>query len=404
MDHEPWTMDYRPSFQYLYQSIRCQLKIQSRLPDIGTSIFAVMSRMAMEHQAINLSQGFPDFAVSEELVTLIHNNLKAGHNQYAPMPGVPALRQVIAETVSRTYDRETDAEAEVTVTAGGTEALFSTIAALVNAGDEVILFDPSYDSYAPAIRLNGGIPVPISLSAPDFAIDWKEVESHVRGSTRMIIINTPHNPSGAVLGASDLAALERLALVHDLVVLSDEVYERIIFDGLSHESVLKYPRLADRCVAVFSFGKTFHATGWKIGYTVAAAALTQEIRKAHQFITFSVNTPIQHALAVYMKEPAHYLALAKFYQQKRDFFLEQIKGSSFEPLPCHGSYFQLLSYRGISDRQEMEMAEWLTKEHKVAAIPVSAFYHSRQEDFLLRFCFAKKEETLFEAGKILRKF
>lgn len=360
--------------------------------------------MALEHQAINLSQGFPDFPVSDELVDLIHTKLKAGHNQYAPMPGVPTLRQVIADTVLATYGRATDPETEVTITAGGTEALFSTIAALVNAGDEVILFDPSYDSYAPAIRLNGGIPVPISLSAPDFAIDWKEVESHVRGSTRMIIINTPHNPSGAVLSAKDLTTLERIALEHDLVVLSDEVYERIIFDGLTHESVLKYPRLADRCVAVFSFGKTFHATGWKIGYTLASPAITAEIRKAHQFITFSVNTPIQHALADYMKEPGHYLGLAKFYQGRRDFFLEQIKGSSFEPLACHGSYFQLLSYRAISDRREMDMAEWLTKEHKVAAIPVSAFYHSKQEDCLLRFCFAKKEETLFEAGKILRKF
>lgn len=380
------------------------MKIHSRLPGIGTSIFSVMSKMALEHKAINLSQGFPDFAVSGELVALIHAQLKAGHNQYAPMPGVPALRQTIADTVYKTYGRKTDPETEVTITAGGTEALFSTIAALVHAGDEVILFDPSYDSYAPAIRLNGGVPVPINLSAPDFAIDWNEVKSHVRSSTRMIIINTPHNPSGAVLRSNDLAELERLVTEHDLLVLSDEVYERIIFDGIAHESVLKYPSLSDRCVAVFSFGKTFHATGWKIGYTVAHASLTQEIRKAHQFITFAVNTPIQHALAEYMKTPSHYLGLSKFYQQKRDFFLDQIKGSSFEPLACHGSYFQLLSYRAVSDRREMDMAEWLTKEYKVASIPVSAFYHSRQEDCLLRFCFAKREETLSEAGKILRKF
>jgi len=360
--------------------------------------------MALEHKAINLSQGFPDFSVSNELVTLIHENLKAGHNQYAPMPGVPALRQAIAETVAKTYGRQTDPETEVTITAGGTQALFSVIAALIGTGEEVILFDPSYDSYAPAIRLNGGTPVPISLSAPDFAIDWTVVESHIRATTRMIIINTPHNPSGAVLSTKDLQALERIALEHDLIVLSDEVYERIIFDNLVHESVLKYPRLLDRSVAVFSFGKTFHATGWKIGYTVASPALTQEIRKAHQFVTFSVNTPIQHALAVYMKEPKHYLGLASLYEKKRDFFLEQIKGSAFEALPCHGSYFQLLSYRNVSNKREMEMAEWLTKEHKLASIPVSAFYHSKQEDSLLRFCFAKKEETLFEAGKILRKF
>ncbi len=361
-----------------------------------------MSKMALEHGAINLSQGFPDFPVSAELVELIYENLKAGHNQYAPMPGVPPLRQVIAETIQKTYQRATDPDTEITITAGGTEALFSTIAALVRPGDEVILFDPSYDSYSPAIRLNGGIPVPINLSAPDFSIDWAEVELHVRDCTRMIIINTPHNPSGAVLKESDLQALERIALEHELIVMSDEVYERIIFDQIQHESVLKYPNLASQCVAVFSFGKTFHATGWKIGYTVASPALTTEIRKAHQFITFAVNTPIQHALAAYMKEPSHYLALGKFYQAKRDFFLEQLKGSSFQPLPCYGSYFQLLSYRAVSSKREMEMAEWLTKEHKLASIPVSAFYHSKQEDHLLRFCFAKKEETLQAAGKILR--
>lgn len=402
MDYRPWTMDYGPSFQYLYQPIRQHVKIQSRLPDIGTSIFAVMSKMALEHGAINLSQGFPDFPVSDELVARIHENLKAGHNQYAPMPGVPALRDVIAKTVGSTYGRSVDPETEVTITAGGTEALFSTIAALVSAGDEVILFDPSYDCYSPAIRLNGGVPVPIGLTGPDFRIDWEEVRSHVRRETRMIIINTPHNPSGAVLTEDDLRSLEAIALENDLIVLSDEVYERIIFDGLAHESVLKHPKLLDRAVAVFSFGKTFHATGWKIGYTVASPALTREIRKAHQFVTFSVNTPIQHALAAYMQEPSHYLALGEFYQKKRDFFLEQIKGSSFEALPCHGSYFQLLSYRSIADKPEMEMAEWLTKSHKVASIPVSVFYHSGHDDRLLRFCFAKKEETLAAAGKILR--
>jgi methionine aminotransferase len=363
-----------------------------------------MSKMAQEHQAINLSQGFPDFPVSEELIELIHKSLKEGHNQYAPMPGVPALRNVIADTVSITYQRPTDADSEVTITAGGTEALFSTIAGLVSAGDEVIVFDPSYDSYGPAIRLNGGIPVHIDLTAPDFKVDWKEVASHVRSNTRMIIVNTPHNPSGAVLTADDMRTLERLALAHDLIVLSDEVYERIIFDSLPHESVLKYPGLASQSVAVFSFGKTFHATGWKIGYTVASPALTQEIRKAHQFLTFSVNTPIQFALAEYMKEPKHFLGLGKFYQQKRDEFLHEIKGSSFEPLPCFGSYFQLLSYKDVSDKKEMQMAEWLTKEHKLASIPVSSFYYDKREDHLLRFCFAKKEETLAKAGAILRKF
>lgn len=381
-----------------------KLKIQSRLPETGTSIFTVMSKMAQEHEAINLSQGFPDFPVSDVLIELIHQNMKAGNNQYAPMPGVPALRSIIAETISSTYHRSVDPETEITITAGGTEALFSTIAGLVSAGDEVILFDPSYDSYGPAIRLNGGTPVVVNLVAPDFSITWDEVESKINGKTRMIIVNTPHNPSGAVLKAADLKRLEAIAEKHDLIVLSDEVYERIIFDEEVHESVLKYKGLASRAVAVFSFGKTFHATGWKVGYAVAPAVLTREIRKSHQFITFSVNTPVQWALAAFMKEPDNYTGLGRYYQRKRDAFLDQVKGSSFEPLPCKGSYFQLLSYRGVSRKPEMEMAEWLTKEHKLASIPVSAFYMDKHDDCLLRFCFAKQDDTLMRAGEILRKF
>lgn len=360
--------------------------------------------MAQENQAINLSQGFPDFPVSDVLIDLIHQSMKAGHNQYAPMAGVPALRNVIARTIEETYHRSTNPETEITITAGGTEALFSAIAGLVSAGDEVILFDPSYDCYGPAIRLNGGIPIAINLTAPDFSIDWEEVESRVNTTTRMIIVNTPHNPTGTVLLAGDMKKLERLAVKHNLIVLSDEVYERIIFDETPHESILKYPGLASRAIAIFSFGKTFHATGWKIGYAVASESLTTEIRKSHQFITFSVNTPVQFALATYMLEPENYLQLGKFYQKKRDTFLEQLKGSSFQPLSCKGSYFQLLSYRAVSDKTEMEMAEWLTKEHKLASIPVSAFYRDKSEDRLLRFCFAKQDETLARAGEILKKF
>ena len=328
----------------------------------------------------------------------------AGHNQYAPMPGVPGLRKVIAEVVEKTYNRITNPETEITITAGGTEALFSTIAALVATKDEVILFDPSYDSYAPAIRLNGGIPVQINLNPPDFSIDWDQVNSKITSKTKMIMINTPHNPSGAVLTENDLKTLEGIALKHGLIVLSDEVYERIIFDNLTHESILKYPALASQSVAVFSFGKTFHATGWKTGYTVAPEYLTREIRKAHQFITFSVNTPVQMALATYMTNSENYLHLGEFYQQKRDYFLQQISGSSFEPLPCHGSYFQLLSYKHITDKSEVDMAEWMTKEHKVASIPVSAFYKDKNDNRLLRFCFAKSEDTLQRAAAILRKF
>jgi methionine transaminase len=376
----------------------------SRLPEVGTSIFTVMSKMAADHGAINLSQGFPDFPVSEELVELICKNLRAGNNQYAPMPGLPALRQQIAKVVQATYQRPTNPDTEVIITAGGTEALFSAIAALVHPGDEVILFDPAYDSYDPSIRLNGGIPVHINLKAPQFSVDWSEVKKKITPRTRVVMINTPHNPTGAVLGEADLLELQRLAVAHNLIIVSDEVYERIIFGGKNHESVLKYPQLRDRSVAAYSFGKTFHATGWKIGYTVASEKITNEIRKAHQFITFSVNTPIQFALAEYLGNPENYLHLGAFYQAKRDFFLDQIKNSSFEVLPCYGSYFQLLSYKNISGKSEVEMAEWLTKEHKVASIPVSAFYKDGTNQHILRFCFAKKEETLEAAGRILRQF
>ena len=378
------------------------MKITSRLPEVGTSIFTVMSRMALEHGAINLSQGFPDFPVSEKLIDLIHQKMKDGHNQYAPMPGVPALRKAIADVVSKTYLRPTDFETEITVTAGGTEAIFATIAALIGAGDEVIVFDPSYDSYDPAIRLNGGVPVHLNLSPPDFSIDWNEVKKKITSRTRMIMVNTPHNPAGSVLSESDVNTLEKIAVDHDLIVLSDEVYERIIFEKKSHESVLKYPALSERSIAVFSFGKTFHATGWKTGYTVAPENLTREIRKAHQFITFSVNTPVQLALAEYLADPENYLHLGKFYQQKRDFFLQEIKGTSLKPLPCFGSYFQLLSYEGVSEKKDTEMAEWMTREMKLAPIPVSAFYKDKSDHRLLRFCFAKGEETLQKAGKILR--
>lgn len=379
------------------------MNINSRLPEVGTSIFTVMSRMALEHGAINLSQGFPDFPVSQELIELIYKSMKAGHNQYAPMPGTPVLRKAIADLVEKTYHRSTDFETEVTVTAGGTEAIFSTIAALVKEGDEVIMFDPAYDSYDPAVRLNGGKPIHIKLEPPHFSINWEEVRLKISSRTRVIMINTPHNPTGAILSEGDLKNLEKIALDHNLIVLSDEVYERIIFDHQTHQSVLKFPTLAAQSVAVFSFGKTFHATGWKVGYTIAPEFLTKEIRKAHQFITFSVNTPVQLALAEYLGNPENYLHLGKFYQQKRDFFLGQIKGSSLKPLPSYGSYFQLLSYESVSDLKETEMAEWMTKEKKLAPIPVSAFYQDKSEHKLLRFCFAKGEETLEKAGVILRK-
>jgi methionine aminotransferase len=379
------------------------MNLLSRLPEVGTSIFSVMSKMALEHGAINLSQGFPDFPVSEKLIDLIHSQMKAGHNQYAPMPGIPQLRKAISEVVFKTYQREINPETEVTITAGGTEAIFAAIAGLIKQNDEVILFDPSYDSYDPAIRLNGGVPIHVNLAPPDFSIDWSEVKKKITSRTKMIMVNTPHNPAGSVLSSSDVKTLEQIANEHDLIVLSDEVYERIIFENKSHESVLKYPSLTKRSIAVFSFGKTFHATGWKIGYTVAPENITREIRKAHQFITFSVNTPVQLAIAEFLSDPENYLHLGKFYQQKRNFFLDQIKGTSLKPLPCFGSYFQLLSYADLNKKSDTEMAEWMTKEMKLAPIPISAFYKDSSDHKLLRFCFAKSEETLKRAGEILRK-
>jgi len=378
------------------------MQIQSRLPDVGTSIFTIMSKMALDHGAINLSQGFPDFMIDEKIIALVHQYMLEGNNQYAPMPGTPALRKAIAEVVQGSFGRTLDPDTEILVTSGATEGTYSIIAALISAGDEVIIFDPSYDSYNPVVRLNGGVPIHINLVGTDFSIDWDVVRSKITSRTKMIIINTPHNPTGTVLLERDLRELEKIVLEYDLLVLSDEVYERLIFDGIQHESVLRYPAMAEHCLAVFSFGKTFHATGWKVGYVVAPAHLTDEVRRAHQFVVFSVNTPVQLALAEYLQDPEHYLSLGKFYQQKRDFFLDQIKGSSFEPLASHGSYFQLLSYRNISNKPDVEMAEELTKKFKVASIPVSVFYQDKSDNRLLRFCFAKKEETLEKACTILK--
>jgi methionine aminotransferase len=377
------------------------MRIESKIPDVGTSIFTVMSKMALDHQAINLSQGFPDFMVDDAIVQLVHRYMNEGHNQYAPMPGTPALRNAIAAVVKDSFGRSVDPDTEITITSGATESIYSVISAFVKTGDEVIMFDPSYDSYDPAVRLNGGIPIHINMSQ-SFGIDWDQVRAKITRASRMIIINTPHNPSGSILAEADLHELQRIAEEHDLLVLSDEVYERLIFDGAVHQSVLRFPALANRSFAVFSFGKTFHATGWKMGYVVAPAALTAEIRRVHQFVVFSVNTPIQLAIADYLREPEHYTTLGSFYQQKRDFFLNEIKGSSFEPIPSKGSYFQLLSYKGISQEPDVAMAERLTKEHKVASIPISVFYKDNTDHNILRFCFAKKEETLAKACTILR--
>ena len=379
------------------------LSLESKLPDVGTTIFSVMSALAQEHNALNLSQGFPDFPVSPELIDRIHYWMKQGANQYAPMPGLPALRQQIAKKCSDAYNHHFDADKHITVTPGGTAALYAAIAAVIRKGEEVIVIEPAYDSYAPAIRLNSGIPIPIGLRKSDFKVDWIEVEAAISDNTRMIVINTPHNPTGSILLREDLEQLASIVRGKDIFILSDEVYEHIIFDGEPHQSVLGHEELCEKSMAIFSFGKTFHATGWKTGYVVAPAYLTKEIRKVHQFMVFSVNTPLQFALADYLQEPKNYQSLPAFYQQKRDLFQKLVKPSRFQIVPCKGTYFQLLSYKQLSDLPDTEMAEWLTKEHKLASIPISVFFSDKRQDSVLRFCFAKSDETLQKAAEILCK-
>lgn len=379
------------------------MSVSSKLPNVGTSIFAVMSKMAADFNAVNLSQGFPDFPVSEELISLVHEGMQKGFNQYSPMPGLPMLREAIAQKIYTTYSAKVNPDTEVTITAGGTQALFVAITALVEEGDEVIMFDPAYDSYDPAIRLCKGVPVHLELKPPHFGIAWEEVKQAISPKTKAIIINTPHNPTGSVLSNNDLAQLEQLATQYNLYVISDEVYEHIIFDGKSHESVLKYPGIYQKGIAVFSFGKTFHATGWKTGYMVAPESITKELRKVHQFNVFCGNTPMQYGIAHYMQNEKNYAGLPEFYQSKRDRFKELLSTSRFEPHSCYGTYFQLFSYDTISDKPDTAMAEWMTKEHGVATIPASVFYENGEHVNYLRMCFAKTDETLEQAAQLLCK-
>lgn len=377
--------------------------IISKLPGVETSIFAVMSGLANQHKAINLSQGFPDFPVSEKLISSIHKKMKAGLNQYAPMPGVAEFREQIVKKAYKTYGIEYNVDSEVTVTAGATQALFTAITAFIREEDEVIIFEPAYDSYGPAVRLNGGVVKYSQLRLPDYHIDWQEVALMITHRTKMIIINTPHNPSGSVLSEEDMLQLQKITKNTDIIILSDEVYEHIIFDGKKHESVCAYPELTERSLVVGSFGKTFHATGWKMGFVFAPENLMKEFRKVHQFNVFAVNTPIQHALAEYMMDPENYLHLGEFYQQKRDFFTERVKGSRFKIIPSYGTYFQLLDYSAISEEKEMDFATRLITEFGLASIPVSAFYQKKDDNKILRFCFAKSEETIEKAAEILCK-
>lgn len=375
----------------------------SKLPQTGTTIFTVMSALAAEHQAINLSQGFPDFDCHPQLKTFVYEAMQQGHNQYAPMPGLPALREAIAAKVQRMYGTTVHPDSEVTVTPGGTYAIFTAIAAYIHPGDEVIIFEPAYDSYIPNVLINGGKPVLIGLTFPEYRINWETVREKISPRTRMIIINTPHNPTGSILQEEDMLELEKIVSAHDLLVLSDEVYEHLIFDGAAHQSLLRYPALYQHSFVTFSFGKVFHNTGWKMGYCIAPPHLMQEYRKVHQYLCFSVNTPMQHGLAAFLQTPSHYLELPAFYQQKRDYFLQLMQDTRFTPLACKGSYFQLMKYDRISEEGDKEFATRITKEFGVATIPVSAFYQNGKDDHVVRFCFAKRPETLEAAAARLRR-
>ncbi|PSL49283.1 2-keto-4-methylthiobutyrate aminotransferase [Chitinophaga niastensis] len=366
----------------------------SKLPNVGTTIFSVMSALAAEYKAINLSQGFPDYDCSNELKAMVNEAMQQGHNQYAVMPGLMSLRSAIASKISNLYQQTVNPEMEITITPGGTYAIFTAIATCIHPGDEVIIFEPAYDSYIPNVLVNGGKPVLIPLSFPDYRINWTEVRSKITPRTKMIMLNTPHNPTGSILQENDLQELEKLVTEFNLLVLSDEVYEHLIFDGAQHHSILRYPAIYRNSFVTFSFGKVFHNTGWKMGYCVAPEHLMKEYRKVHQYLCFSVNTPMQYGLAKFLETPAHYLELPAFYQQKRDYFLQLMKDTRFTPLSSQGSYFQLMKYDRISDEGDRAFATRLTKEFGVAAIPVSAFYQDGKDDHVIRFCFAKKQETL----------
>jgi methionine aminotransferase len=379
------------------------MNIESKLPSIGTTIFTVMSRLAADLGAINLSQGFPDFDCDPELVDAVARHMRAGRNQYAPMQGVLPLREAIAGKYATIYGHRYDPETEITVTSGGTEAIFNAVAAVVRPGDEAIVLEPCYDSYVPAIELSGGVPVVVSLRFPDYSVDWDAVRAAITPRTRVLMLNSPHNPAGAILTSADIHELIATVDGTNIFIVSDEVYEHIIFDGAEHASMSRYPELAARSFVISSFGKTYHTTGWKVGYAVAPAALTTEFRKVHQFVTFSTNTPVQFALAEFLAARRGLAELAPFYQAKRDLFLTLMEGSRFRPLACRGSYFQLMDYAAITDESDADFAIRLTKEYGVAAIPTSPFLYRQRPPQVVRFCFAKKDDTLERAAERLRR-
>jgi len=375
----------------------------SKLPHIGTTIFTTMSALANEYKALNLSQGFPDFPCSEKLIGLVTKYMKEGWNQYAPMPGSMILREKIAEKTQELYNAYYNPATEITVTCGATEACFTTMATLIGKDDEVIIFEPSFDVYAPVIELFGGKPVYVEMEFPEFKINWTKAKEKITNKTKLIIINSPHNPTGSVINDQDFDQLSKLVQGTDIYILSDEVYEHIIFDNISHASILKRPDLRDRTLVVSSFGKTFHTTGWRMGYCLAPEPISREFRKIHQYNTFSAPTPMQMAVAEFLNDKDQYLQLPDFYQKKRDLFLECVKHSRFQPIPSKGTFFQLLSYKNISDEKDVDFAIRLTKEFKIVSIPVSVFYHTQKDNKVLRFCFAKESETLHKAGEILCK-
>jgi methionine aminotransferase len=378
------------------------LTFTGKLPGTGTTIFTVMSKMARDCSAIDLSQGYPDFDGPPELRDAVTRHLALGHNQYAPLAGVPALQEQIASKVEALYGCPVDPERQVVVTPGATEAIYCALTATLHPGDEVIVFDPAYDTYEPGIRLNGGVARRIPLQAPDFRIDWLRVKETLNDRTRLIVLNSPHNPTGSMVEPEDLEALREIVASHDLLLLSDEVYEHIVFDGRDHLSLLRYPDLAARSFCMFSFGKTYHVTGWRVGYCVAPPHLAEAFLRIHQFINFSTNTPLQYALADFLRDhPRHHVELAAFYQCKRDLFGELLAGTPFRLMPCRGTYFQLADYSAISARPDKEFAASLTREHGVAVIPVSVFYEAPPPQRIVRFCFAKNDATLRAAAQRL---
>ena len=378
------------------------LNIQSKLPGVSTTIFSVMSKLAAEHNAINLSQGFPDYTCDPVLTDLVNKAMKDGFNQYAPMPGNNLLKETIAEKVETLYNIKYNPDTEITVTAGGTQAIFTALAAIINTGDEVIIFEPAYDSYAPTIKLLGGLVKTYELAPPNYTIDWEMVKKLFTSSTRMIILNSPHNPTGSILSADDMKSLIKLINGTDILILSDEVYEHLIYDGQKHQSVMLFPELRERSFVIASFGKLLHATGWKLGYCLAPEVLTKEFRKVHQFNVFSVNSPMQQAIANYLQKPQHYLGIGKFFQEKRDYFRKLLASSRLQLLPCNGSYFQCVSYSNISDEKDVDFSMRLIKEFGVATIPVSAFYQKSTDHKIIRFCFAKENATLASAAEKLK--